>query len=120
MSNIQRGAPTTQCVSNKLILNSGRIQSLVSMVGNEFDTGKIAPMSSSSWIITVESAFFPLHAEERRIWDVERGGLNQKNEEKNGENEAVRTSEGHEGEREFKRRRDSTITISIFFVSRKY
>lgn len=33
--------------------------------------------------------FSPLHAEERRMWCVEKGGLNQKNGEKNGENEAV-------------------------------
>lgn len=55
----------------------------VSMVGNELNTARIALMSSSSWIITVESAFFPL-TEERRMWCTERSGLNQKTGEKNG------------------------------------
>lgn len=37
----------------------------VTLVGNEFNTARIAPMSSSSWIITVESAFFPLYMQRR-------------------------------------------------------
>lgn len=65
----------------------------VSMVGNEFNTAGMAPMSSFSWIITVESAFFfffspPPPAEERRMWCAGRSGLNQKTGEKNEEKEA--------------------------------
>lgn len=61
----------------------------VSLVSNEFNTARVAPTSSSSWVITVESAFFvffvffpPLHAEEEKDVGCQRGGLDQKKKKK--------------------------------------
>lgn len=57
----------------------GIIQKSVSLVGNEFNTARISPHEQFQLDnYCGVCVFSPPHAEERRMWDVKRGGLNEK------------------------------------------